>query len=91
VRQSFRPLLPCQATRLWSKASEHSKTCASTSDEGQPYAANTTSSSFRCGSTGTTYADTTVQAGQIYDYIVESVDPSGVESAPSNTISVTIP
>jgi fibronectin type 3 domain-containing protein len=41
--------------------------------------------------TGTTYADTTVQAGQIYDYIVESVDPSGVESAPSNMISVTIP
>jgi hypothetical protein len=40
---------------------------------------------------GTAYADTTVQAGQTYDYIVESVDASGVESAPSNTISVTIP
>jgi hypothetical protein len=41
--------------------------------------------------TGTTYADTTVQQGLSYDYIVESVDASGVESAPSNMISVTIP
>jgi fibronectin type 3 domain-containing protein len=39
----------------------------------------------------TTYADTTVQSGQAYDYVVKSVDASGVESAPSNTTSVTIP
>ena len=41
--------------------------------------------------TGTTYTDSTVQAGQNYDYIVESVDASGVESAPSNTASAAIP
>jgi hypothetical protein len=41
--------------------------------------------------TGTAYEDTTVQSGLSYDYIVESVDASGFESAPSNTISVTIP
>jgi hypothetical protein len=37
------------------------------------------------------YVDTTVQGGQTYDYIVESVDASGVTSAPSNMASVTIP
>jgi len=41
--------------------------------------------------TQTTYADTTVQIGQSYDYIVESVDASGIESVPSNMASVTIP
>jgi hypothetical protein len=41
--------------------------------------------------TPTTYVDTTVQDGQTYDYIVESVDASGVTSAPSNMASVTIP
>jgi hypothetical protein len=41
--------------------------------------------------TGTTYVDSTAQAGQSYDYIVESVDASGVESAPSNTASVALP
>jgi hypothetical protein len=41
--------------------------------------------------TGTTYTDSTVQAGQSYDYIVESVDASGVESAPSNMASAVIP
>ncbi len=41
--------------------------------------------------TQTAYADTTVQSGQSYDYIVESVDASGIESPPSNTASVTIP
>jgi fibronectin type 3 domain-containing protein len=39
----------------------------------------------------TTYADTTVQSGSTYDYIVTSVDTSGVESAPSNMIGATIP
>jgi hypothetical protein len=41
--------------------------------------------------TGTTYVDSNVQSGQSYDYYVVSVDASGVESVPSNTISVTIP
>jgi hypothetical protein len=39
----------------------------------------------------TTYVDNTVQAGLNYDYIVESVDASGVESVASNMIAVTIP
>jgi hypothetical protein len=39
----------------------------------------------------TTYVDSTVQSGLAYNYIVESVDASGVESAPSNVIGVTIP
>jgi hypothetical protein len=38
-----------------------------------------------------TYADLSVQAGQTYDYIVESVDSSGVTSGPSNMASVNIP
>jgi len=41
--------------------------------------------------TQTTYVDTGVQSGQTYDYIVESVDASGMESAPSNTAAVPIP
>ncbi len=41
--------------------------------------------------TGTAYTDSTVQSGQSYDYIVESVDASGAESAPSNTASVALP
>jgi hypothetical protein len=32
-----------------------------------------------------------IQNGQTYDYIVESVDASGVESIPSNTAPVSIP
>jgi hypothetical protein len=39
----------------------------------------------------TTYVDTTVQSGQTYDYIVESVDATGVTSAPSNMAAVTLP
>jgi hypothetical protein len=39
----------------------------------------------------TTYTDSTVQSGQVYDYIVESVDGSGVESVPTSPIAVTIP
>ena len=38
-----------------------------------------------------TYVDSTVQAGVTYAYIVESVASSGVESAPSNAVVVTIP
>ena len=41
--------------------------------------------------TQTTYVDSTVQSGVTYDYIVESVDSSGVESTPSNEVTVTIP
>ncbi len=41
--------------------------------------------------TGTTYTDLTVQAGQSYDYIVESVDASGVQSAPSDIATAAIP
>jgi len=39
----------------------------------------------------TTYVDRTVQSGQSYDYIVESVDDAGVESAPTSPIAVSIP
>ncbi|MGA8044109.1 MAG: choice-of-anchor D domain-containing protein [Terracidiphilus sp.] len=41
--------------------------------------------------TQTTYVDSTVQSGQTYDYYVESVDSSGVQSSPSNTTVATIP
>jgi Abnormal spindle-like microcephaly-assoc'd, ASPM-SPD-2-Hydin len=41
--------------------------------------------------TQTTYVDSTVQAGLTYDYYVTSVDPSGVESVPSNQVAATIP
>ena len=39
----------------------------------------------------TTYVDYTVQSGLTYDYVVKSVDSEGVESAPSNLTTVTIP
>jgi hypothetical protein len=39
----------------------------------------------------TAYVDTTVQAGSSYDYIVESVDASGVASAPTSPVLVAIP
>jgi fibronectin type 3 domain-containing protein len=39
----------------------------------------------------TTYADYTVQSGLTYTYLVRSVDAQGVESAPSNTTTATIP
>jgi hypothetical protein len=41
--------------------------------------------------TQTTYVDSTVQAGLTYDYIVESVDSSGVESVPSNEVGAAVP
>jgi fibronectin type 3 domain-containing protein len=41
--------------------------------------------------TQTTYSDTTVASGTSYDYYVESVDSSGVESAPSSITSVLVP
>jgi fibronectin type 3 domain-containing protein len=39
----------------------------------------------------TTYVDNNVVSGQSYDYIVKSVDSSGVESTPSNQAAATIP
>ena len=39
----------------------------------------------------TTYVDTTVQTGVTYNYIVKSVDPFGVESAPSNKAGADVP
>jgi fibronectin type 3 domain-containing protein len=39
----------------------------------------------------TTYTDTGVVSGKTYNYIVKSVDTSGVESAPSNEIAVAVP
>ena len=39
----------------------------------------------------TSYTDTTVQSGDVYDYIVESVDSSGSASSPSNTTTVAVP
>jgi fibronectin type 3 domain-containing protein len=39
----------------------------------------------------TTYVDSTVENGTSYDYIVESVDASGIESVPTVPVAVTIP
>ena len=39
----------------------------------------------------TTYADTTVQGGQNYEYVVKSVDAAGAESPASDTTDVSIP
>ncbi len=38
-----------------------------------------------------TYVDNTVTSGNTYSYVAKSVDLSGVESVPSNEITVTIP
>lgn len=42
-------------------------------------------------SSSTTYTDTTVQVSQSYTYIVTSVDSTGIESLPSNSIELSIP
>ena len=59
------------------------------------YRAPASSSSYQLQNssvaTETVYLDTTVQSGLSYNYYVTSVDASGVESGPSNTVSVTIP
>jgi hypothetical protein len=39
----------------------------------------------------TSYTDTTVQSGDVYDYIVVSIDSSGSASSPSNTTTEAIP
>jgi len=41
--------------------------------------------------TQTSYVDTSVQNGQSYNYIVESVDTAGVTSVPSNMASASTP
>ena len=41
--------------------------------------------------TQTSYSDTTVQSGVTYEYVVRSVDGQGVESAASNSTTVTVP
>ncbi len=41
--------------------------------------------------TQTSYIDLTVSPGQSYDYIVESVDASGIASSPSNLATVVLP
>jgi hypothetical protein len=41
--------------------------------------------------TKTAYSDLTVQSGLTYNYVLKSVDDGGVESAPSNMTSVTVP
>ncbi len=41
--------------------------------------------------TQTSYVDASAQSGQAYDYIVESVDASGVTSAPTNVATVAVP
>jgi len=40
---------------------------------------------------GTQYTDTTVLRGRIYSYFVTSVDSKGLESVPSERITVTVP
>ena len=39
----------------------------------------------------TSYVDTSVQSGLTYDYVVKSVDATGLESSPSNATEVKIP
>jgi fibronectin type 3 domain-containing protein len=39
----------------------------------------------------TSYVDATVQSGATYDYYVETVDTSGVSSAPSSVVSLAVP
>jgi fibronectin type 3 domain-containing protein len=41
--------------------------------------------------TETSYTDDTVSGGVTYDYYMESVNSSGVSSAPSSVISISIP
>jgi hypothetical protein len=43
------------------------------------------------GSTQTTYLDTGVQAATTYAYYVKSVDSAGLESVPSNQVTVNVP
>jgi hypothetical protein len=56
------------------------------SQSGGPYAAISVG-----GGTGTTYADSTVSAGQTYFYVVTAVDGSGNESVYSNQAQAIVP
>lgn len=59
------------------------------------YRASAGSSSFQLVNSSpesqTKYTDSNVTSGLSYSYYVESVDGSGTQSSPSNTVSVTIP
>lgn len=59
------------------------------------YRASSGSTAYQLLNTGldtqTTYVDYAVLSGSAYAYIVRSVDAQGVESAPSNTTTATIP
>jgi hypothetical protein len=59
------------------------------------YRANEGSSSYQLLNSSligeTNYTDITGQSGASYQYYVASVDAAGVQSTPSNTVSVTIP
>jgi fibronectin type 3 domain-containing protein len=48
-------------------------------------------SSIDTSNPSTTYTDATVQAGQVYYYVVTAIDSSGGESAYSNQVSAQIP
>jgi hypothetical protein len=41
--------------------------------------------------TQTAYVDSTIQTGVVYEYVITSVDSSGVESPPSNQVTASIP
>jgi Abnormal spindle-like microcephaly-assoc'd, ASPM-SPD-2-Hydin/Cep192 domain 4 len=55
------------------------------SQNGGPYSAINT------GNAGTTYTDSTVQAGQTYYYVVTAVDSAGNESVDSNQAQAVVP
>lgn len=57
------------------------------------YRSTTASGSYvRVGNVvGTTFTDSTVQAGQTYFYTVTTVNTANLESAPSSPISATVP
>jgi fibronectin type 3 domain-containing protein len=54
---------------------------------GSGRAVNLTSRAFY----GTQFMDTAVEPGQTYSYYVTSVNYKGIESRPSETVSVTVP
>jgi hypothetical protein len=59
------------------------------------YRAATGTTSFQLlnatAQTPTSFLDSTVASGAAYDYVVKSLDAQGVESVPSNMVTVTIP
>jgi hypothetical protein len=75
----------------WSAPSTSSDPVASYNIYRSPTGASTYQLMGSVNNSQLTYSDGTVQNGQTYDYIVESVDSSGVDSVPSNVATVTIP